>query len=266
MKVWHITSHNILLSGDGENTNSLQFNGVWIKFSEEGKTISVQAHKCSFLDTVTAKGTQGNIRSGETIRSDRKIEKVKGKLNIKSDNASKAENLINLGRVQALFPQGVSNFNNLIYNIKSYNRAHYEDGGNYYNDKKGMSKHLNNAFTLGTTGPFLGGVLSAAGSSYKIFSYLGISSEFFGLATDISFSNLHENLVSKATKKPVIIVDFSKENDSLKDSTGHVIRAFSQRIIEKHDANITEETVLLSMWHSVTDYLEGYMKRANSIK
>ena len=43
MKVWNITSQNILLSGDGENTNSLQFSGVLIKFSEEGNIISVQA-------------------------------------------------------------------------------------------------------------------------------------------------------------------------------------------------------------------------------
>lgn len=42
MKVWHIKSHNILLSGDGANTNSLQFNGIWIKFIEQGRTIITQ--------------------------------------------------------------------------------------------------------------------------------------------------------------------------------------------------------------------------------
>jgi len=188
-------------------------------------------------------------------------------LKINSDTASQADNLINLGRVQTLFPQGVRNFNNLIYNIRSYNKAHFESGGNYYNDRKGFGKkYLDNAFTLGTTGPLLGSTFAAAGSAYKIFGLSGTLSEVVGLAVDVSFSNLHENLVSKATKKPAIIMDFSRENDSLKDSTGHVIRAFSQRIIEKQDVNITEETILLSMWHSVTDYLDGYMKRAKSIK
>lgn len=42
MKIWHIKSHNILLSGDGENMNSLQFNGVWIKFQKQGSRLLIQ--------------------------------------------------------------------------------------------------------------------------------------------------------------------------------------------------------------------------------
>ncbi|MBB6274227.1 hypothetical protein HDF26_004701 [Pedobacter cryoconitis] len=59
MKEWHIKSHNILLSGDGENTNSLQFNGIWIKFMEQGRSIITQTHQCAYIDTVTARGEQG---------------------------------------------------------------------------------------------------------------------------------------------------------------------------------------------------------------
>ncbi len=266
MRVWHIKSHNILLSGNGENTVSVQFNGIWIKFIEEGKTLKVQAHKCSFIDTVTARGEQGRIKTGETTRSDRRISKVLGKLEVR-ESANKHESFTNLNFVQGLFPRGVLNFNNLIYNIKSYNKAHFEDGGNYYNDRKGLGKKdLDRAFTLGSTGPLLGSVLSAAGSSYKIFAWTGTSSDLASLFFDISFSNLYENLVKVSTSKPVIIADFDKENDSLKDSAGHVIRAFSAKIIEKRDEKITEENILQTMWHSVTDYLEGYTKRAKSIQ
>ncbi|MGY0037660.1 hypothetical protein [Pedobacter sp. NJ-S-72] len=72
MKTWHIKSYNIMLSANGANTNSLQFNGIWIKFIEEGRTISVQVHQCRFIDTVTAEGGQGRIREGEIIRTDKK--------------------------------------------------------------------------------------------------------------------------------------------------------------------------------------------------
>lgn len=265
MKTWHIKSHNILLSGDGENTNSLQFNGVWIKFQDEGSRLLVQAHRCSFIDTVTARGVQGGIHAGEIIRSDRSISNAMGQLKT-TVLGNKHESLMNLNRVRHLFPQGVSNFSNLIYNIKSYNKAHFEDSGNYYKDKKGYGKtFLDNAFTLGSTGPLLGGTFAAAGSSFKIFGYLGTISDVVGLTSDVSFSNLYENLVKLATSKPVIIVDFDKENDSLRDSAGHVIRAFSRRIIEKRDEKITEESILRSMWNSVSDYLDGYIKRVNSI-
>ncbi|KQM68953.1 hypothetical protein ASE74_23840 [Pedobacter sp. Leaf216] len=266
MKIWHIKSHNILLSGNAENTISLQFNGIWIKFVEEGKTLKIQAHKCSFIDTVTARGEQGRIKTGETTRSDRRISKVFGKLEAR-ESANKHESFANLSFVQGLFPRGVLNFNNLIYNIKSYNKAHFEDGGNYYNDRKGMGKKdLDRAFTLGSTGPLLGGVFSEASASVKAFSYIGLGIDFAGLFSDISFSNLYENLVKVSTNKPVVIVDFDKEDDSLKDSAEHVIRAFSAKIIEKRDEKITEENILQTMWHSVSDYLEGYTKRAKSIQ
>jgi len=266
MKMWHIKSHNILLSGDGENMNSLQFNGVWIKFQEQGSRLLIQLHQCSFIDTVTARGVQGKIQAGETIRTDRSISKVFNQLKTIS-LGTRHESLMSLSRVRHLFPQGVSNFYNLIYNIKSYNKAHFEDGGNYYNDKKGYGKtFLDGAFTLGSTGPLLGSTLSTAGSPFKIFSLLGTSSDFAGLYYDISFSKLYENLVKLSTSKPVIIVDFDIENDSLRDSAGHVIRAFSKRIIEKRDEKITEENILQSMWNSVTDYLDGYIKRAGSIR
>lgn len=105
MRIWHIKSHYILLSGDGENTNSLQFNGVWIKFIEEGRNLHVQAHKCSFIDTVNARGKQGRIKTGETTRSDRRISKVLGKLEVR-ESASKHNSFANLSFVQGLF-QGV---------------------------------------------------------------------------------------------------------------------------------------------------------------
>lgn len=41
-----------MLSADGANTNSLQFNGIWIKFVEEGLTISAKTHQCQFIDIV----------------------------------------------------------------------------------------------------------------------------------------------------------------------------------------------------------------------
>ncbi|MCT2561766.1 hypothetical protein [Chryseobacterium herbae] len=265
MKTWHIKSHNILLSGDGENTNSLQFNGLWIKFEEEGQTLKVQAHKCSFTDTVTARGGQGKIRMGETVRSDRRIDKVGGVLKVSSNGASKHESLLTLGRVQGLFPRGVSNFNNLIYNIRSYNKAHFEDGENYYNTRNSYGRSdLDSIFTLGSTGPLLGSTLSAATESLKIFGILGTINDIASLKFDVSFSSLYENLVSQSSKKPVLIIDFDKENDSLKDSAGNVVRAFSKNIIERRDESITEDSILSSMWHSVSDYLDGYVKRAKS--
>lgn len=127
-------------------------------------------------------------------------------------------------------------------------------------------KDLDRAFTLGSTGPLLGGVFSEASASIKAFSYIGLGIDWASMFSDISFSNLYENLVKVSTTKPVIIVDFDKENDSLKDSAGHVIRTFSAKIIEKRDEKITEENILQTMWHSVADYLEGYTKRAKSIQ
>ena len=106
MKTWHIKSHNILLSGDGENTNSLQFNGIWIKFVEQGQTLNVQIHQCAFLDTVTARGEQGRIRIGETTRSDKNINKVFNKLQI-HNSPIRRDKLMSLTGVQSLFPQGV---------------------------------------------------------------------------------------------------------------------------------------------------------------
>ena len=60
MRTWHIKSHNIMLSADGANTNSLQFNGIWMKFVEERLTISAKTHQCLFIDTV-AKGYRSLI-------------------------------------------------------------------------------------------------------------------------------------------------------------------------------------------------------------
>jgi len=266
MSNWHIKSHNILLSANGSNTNSLQFNGIWIKFIDQGKSIITQTHQCRFIDTVTADGQQGRIRAGETTRSDGKISEVFGKLKI--ENATTMhENLSSLNIIRGLFPQGVQNFNNLIYNIKSYNKAHFEDRGNYYDDRKSYGrKFLDSSFSLGSTGPLVGGTLSAASASIKIFSTLGLASDFINLATDVSFSNIYESLVSQSTKKPVIIVDFDKENDSLRDSTGHIIRAFSRSIISKHPEDITEENIFQAMYHSVSGYLDGYVKRAKGLQ
>lgn len=98
MRTWHIKSHNIMLSADGANTNSLQFNGIWIKFFEEGRTISSQTHQCRFIDTITADYQQGRVRAGEIIRSDKKIIETFGKLDV-SSGYMKHENLMNLGRV-----------------------------------------------------------------------------------------------------------------------------------------------------------------------
>lgn len=267
MKVWHIKSHNILLSGDGANTNSLQFNGIWIKFIEQGRTIITQTHQCRFIDTVTAEGNQGRIRSGETTRSDGRIDEVLGKLKIKNSPAHH-QNLINLNGLQALFPTGVRNFNNLIYNIRSYNKAHFSDGNNYYADRKGYGKkYLDNSFTIGATGPLLGPTLSSAGVATglsKAFSTMGLLVDGANMFTDVSFSNIYKRLVEQSTKKPVIIVDFDKEDDSLKDSAGHIIRAFSRNLIEKHKEVISEDTILQTMFHSVSGYLDGYMKRAKS--
>lgn len=43
---------------------------------------------------------------------------------------------MSLGPIQGLFPQGVNNFNNLIYHIRSYNKAHFEGRKNYYDSRK----------------------------------------------------------------------------------------------------------------------------------
>ncbi|MET4081449.1 hypothetical protein ABIB40_001395 [Pedobacter sp. UYP30] len=264
MKTWHVKSHNILLSGDGANTNSLTFNGLWVKFEEKGSTLYVQANRCSFIDTVTARGVQGNVNTGEIIRSDRTISKVFGKLKT-TDLGSQKNELLNLSMVQGLFPQGVRNFNNLIYNIKSYNKVHFDDGGNYYNDRKGYGKkYVDNAFTLGSTGPLLGGVLASAGSSLKIAGILGATSDIVSLYADVSFSHLYSFLVEQSTKKPVVIVDFDNENDSLRDATGHVIRAFSRHIIDKRDEKISDDNIFEAMYHSIADYLDGYFKTARS--
>ncbi|AMQ01717.1 hypothetical protein AY601_4897 [Pedobacter cryoconitis] len=269
MKTWHIKSHNILLSGDGANTSSLQFNGIWIKFIEQGRTIITQTHQCRFIDTVTADGQQGRIRSGETTRSDGKIEEVFGKL--KTENSpTHHQNLMNVNGLQSLFPQGIRNFNNLIYNIRSYNKAHFSEGKNFYTERKGYGKkYMDGAFTLGSTGPLLGSVFTAgAAASYaaKTFSYIGLGTQSVGLVTDVSFSNLYENLVKQSTKEPVIVLDFDRENDSLRDSTGHITRAFRRNIINKHNEAITEESIFQTMIHSVSGYLDGYMKRAKSLQ
>lgn len=266
MKIWHIRSHNILLSGDGANTSSLQFNGIWIKFIEQGRTIITQTHQCRFIDTVTADGQQGRIRSGETTRSDGRIEEVFGKL--KTQNSpTHHQNLMNLNGLQALFPQGIRNFNNLIYNIRSYNKAHFSEGKNFYTDRKAYGKKfMDNAFNLGSTGPLLGGILGTAGSSYKIFAYAGLANQGISLYADVSFSNLYENLVKQSTKEPVIVLDFDRENDSLRNSTGHITRAFCKNIINKHNEAITEESIFQTMIHSVSGYLDGYMKRAKSLQ
>jgi len=266
MKSWHIKSHNILLSADGANANSLQFNGIWIKFTEEGKSIGTETHQCRYIDTVTAAGQPGKIRSGVITRSDGKIVKVLGKMQI-YNSSTKHGDLLNLNSVKGLFPQGVQNFNNLIYNIKSYNKAHFDDRGNYYDDRKSYGKKfLDSALTLGSTGPLLGGTLESASAGISILSRMGLAVDGAGLFVDVSFSNLYEQLVAKATKKPVIIVDFDKENDSLRDSAGHVIRAFKRNIIEKRNEVITDENILQAMYHSVSAYLTGYMKRANSMQ
>ena len=158
---------------------------------------------------------------------------------------------MNINSFQNLFPQGVRNFNNLIYNIRSYNKAHFGEEKNYYNDRKSFGKKfLDGAFTLGSTGPLLGGTLGAASGAtgivngVNLFSKAGLISDFISLTSDVSFSNLYENLVKQSTKKPVIVVDFDKENDSLRDSAGHIVRAFSRNIISKHAEKITEEGIL----------------------
>jgi hypothetical protein len=66
-----------------------------------------------------------------------------------------------------------------------------------------------------------------------------------------------------STKKPVIIVDFDSENDSLRDSAGHIIRAYSEKIIDKRDEKISEENIFEAMYNGISDYIDGYVKRAN---
>lgn len=266
MKEWHIKSHNILLSGDGENTNSLQFNGIWIKFMEQGRSIIIQTHQCAYIDTVTARGEQGRIHSGETTRSDGRMEEINGKLRT-TNSLTQRDSLMNLSRVQNLFPQGVRNFNNLIYNIKSYNKAHFSEQKNYYADRKGFGKkYLDGTFTAATTGPFLGSTFQAAALPIKVFARIGTGVDFMNMLSEASFSNLYENLVSQSTKKPVIILDFDKENDSLRDSTGHVIRAFSRNIISKHNEVISDDNIFQAMYHGVSGYIDGYIKRAKSLQ
>lgn len=263
MKTLHIKSHNILMSGDGENTVSLQFNALWIKFVEEGATLKIQAHQCSFINTVTARGEQGRIKRGETIRSDRAINKVFGKLQI-LELANKHQDFSNLNFVANLFPLAVANFNNLIYNIKSYNRAHFEEGKGYYNTRKSYGKkYLDNSFLIGTTGPLLGNTLKAASVSIKVFSYLGSATNAIKIFTPYTFSNLYDNLIKMSTKKPVIIVDFDHENDSLRDSAGHIIRAYREKIIDKRDEKISAENIFEAMYNGISDYIDGYVKRAN---
>lgn len=266
MRTWHIKSHHIMLSADGANTNSLQFNGIWIKFIEEGRTINTQVHQCRFIDTVTADGQQGRTRAGEIIRTDKKITESLGKLNV-SNGYTKHENLMNLGRVQGLFPQAVSNFNSLIYNIRSYNKAHFAERKNYYDDRKNAGrKYLDISFTLGSTGPLLGSTFASATASLKFFSVAGAISDSAGIFTDVSFSNLYENLVKESAKYPGIIVDFDKEDDSLRDNLGHVVRAFSRNIVNKHTETIPDENIFQTMIHTVSGYLDGYMKRAKSLQ
>lgn len=266
MRTWHIKSHNIMLSADGANTNSLQFNGIWIKFVEEGRIISAQTHQCRFIDTVTADGQQGRVRAGEIIRSDKKITETFGKLAV-SNGYTNHENLMNLGRAQSLFPQAVSNFNNLLYNIRSYNKAHFGEQKNYYASRKQAGrKYLDGSFALGTTGPLLGPTFKVASGSIKIFSAAGLVADNVGIFTDVSFSNLYENLVKESAKYPGIIVDFDKEDDSLRDNLGHVVRAFSRNIVNKHTETIPDENIFQTMIHSVSGYLDGYMKRAKSLQ
>ena len=178
---------------------------------------------------------------------------------------------MSLTGVQHLFPQGVRNFNNLIYNIRSYNKAHFSEEKNYYKDRKGFGgKYLDGSFALGTTGPLLGSVLSSAAAvTYvgTIAAYAGLIVDGANLITEFLFGKLYETLLEQWTKKPVIILDFDKENDSLRDSTGHVVRAFSRNTISKHnEVMITEENILQAMYHSVSGYLDGYMKRAKSLQ
>ena len=266
MKEWHIKSHNILLSGDGENTNSLQFNGIWVKFAEQGKSIITQTHQCGYIDTITARGERGRIHSGETTRTDCSIREISGKLHVQN-YPTKRDPLIHLASVQNLFPQGVRNFKALIHNIRSYNKAHFEEGKNYYSDRKAYGrKYLDNTFLAATTGPFLGNVFQAAATPIRLFSQIGTISNTAGLLTDVTFSNLYENLVSQSTKKPVIMLDFDKEDDRLRDSTGHVIRSFSRNIITKHNEVVSEDGIFQTMISSVTGYLDNYIKRAKSLQ
>ncbi|MGY0037659.1 hypothetical protein [Pedobacter sp. NJ-S-72] len=182
-----------------------------------------------------------------------------------SNPQSKHEHMMNLGRVQSLFPHAVSNFNNLIYNIRSYNKAHFGERKNYYDSrKKSGRKFLDSSFALGSTGPLLGGTLGSAFSLLRYSAYAGLGFDTANLGTEVSFSNLYENLVKESAKYPGIIVDFDKEDDSLRDSTGHIIRAFSQNIVSKHNEVIPDENILQGMIHCVTGYVDGYIKRAKS--
>ena len=266
MSIWHIKSHTTLLSADGENTNSLQFNGIWIKFMEQGRTIITETHQCRFIDTVTANGMQGKIRTGEATMSNGRVDAINGKLHV-SSKPGKHESLMNLNRFRHLFPLGISNYNNLIYNIRSYNKAHFDEQKNYYQTRKDYGrKYLDNAFSLGATGPLLGGTFGAAASAIKGYSFVTVAADYANMATELSFSNLYESLVSQATKKPVIILDFDKQDDRLRDSTGQIVRAFSKNTINKRNEVIADESILQAMYNCVSGYIDGYIKRAKSLQ
>lgn len=266
MSTWHIKSHTILLSADGANTNSLQFNGIWIKFTEQGRTIVTETHQCRFIDTVTAQGMQGRVRSGEATMSNGRIDAVDGKLKV-LNIPGKHESLISLSKFHHLFPVGISNFNNLIYNIRSYNKAHFSEQKHYYQTRKDYGKkYLDNAFSLGATGPLLGGTFGAAASAIKGYSTLAVVADYANMATDLSFSNLYESLVSQATKMPVIILDFDKQDDRFRDTTGQIVRAFSKNTINKKNEIIADESILQAMYNCVSGYIDGYIKRAKSMQ
>lgn len=266
MSIWHLKSYFISLSNDGANINSLQFDGIWTEFKDGAGSIVTRTKQVQFIDTITANGGQGGLHQGEQLTS---IEEVKLSMGKPTRNIiqSNRENLLSLNFVRDLFPLGIDNFNNLHHNISSYNKTHFDDQRNYYNDRKGYGRmYLDSTFYAGIALPMLGNAFSATVGhkwAFRGAAVSGVASAF----TDLKFSSQYENAIRSASKHPIIILDFYKEDDRNRDASGRIISAYRRNIIEKRDEKpVSDENILQTVFGTVSRYIDGYFKKAESIK